>query len=170
MMIDSAKLENVFDGLIKHLTSGPTAFDWRLVKAMMKQESAFNPIATSSVGARGLLQAMPATDQWLDNESDGYDVYGNVKDGIDFLGRLYAQWIQKGIIGEEADKFVVASYNAGPGNILKAQKIAVQQGLDPNLWKSIAEVLVNVTGKHSEETINYVERVIGNYNTYKGGA
>ncbi len=51
------------------------------------------------------------------------------------------------------------SYNAGKGNIIKAQKLAKKDGLDPNLWDSIEKKLANVTGKHSKETIGYVNKI-----------
>jgi membrane-bound lytic murein transglycosylase F len=51
------------------------------------------------------------------------------------------------------------SYNTGKGNILRAQKIAEQQGLNPNLWHSIRSSLPAVTGKRSKETLRYVEKI-----------
>jgi len=51
------------------------------------------------------------------------------------------------------------SYNAGKGNILKAQKVAEKKNLNPNRWDSIEKTLPKITGKHSEETINYVQKI-----------
>ena len=56
------------------------------------------------------------------------------------LERLYLAW---------------ASYNAGAGHILKAQKLAG----GALLWADIAPYLVQVTGRHSAETLAYVERI-----------
>jgi membrane-bound lytic murein transglycosylase F len=55
--------------------------------------------------------------------------------------------------------FMFGSYNAGKRNILKAQKIADKQGLDPNLWPSIERTLPEVTRRRSKETIGYVEKI-----------
>jgi membrane-bound lytic murein transglycosylase F len=55
--------------------------------------------------------------------------------------------------------FMFGSYNAGKGNILKTQKIAENKGMDPNIWSSIKKNLINVTGKHSKETIGYVDKI-----------
>jgi membrane-bound lytic murein transglycosylase F len=51
------------------------------------------------------------------------------------------------------------SYNAGKGNVLKAQKVAEKKGLNPNLWNSIEPALPRVTGKRSDETIGYVRKI-----------
>jgi membrane-bound lytic murein transglycosylase F len=51
------------------------------------------------------------------------------------------------------------SYNAGKGNIIKAQKIAKNKGLNPNMWKSIQSTLPDVTGKNSKETIGYINKI-----------
>jgi membrane-bound lytic murein transglycosylase F len=55
--------------------------------------------------------------------------------------------------------FTFAAFNAGAGNMLKAQEAAKERGLNPNLWPSILIGLPQVTGKHSKETINYVKKI-----------
>jgi len=55
--------------------------------------------------------------------------------------------------------FMLGSYNAGKGNILKAQRIAKKKGLNMNLWQSIEQTLPKVTGKQSEETIGYIRKI-----------
>ena len=51
------------------------------------------------------------------------------------------------------------SYNAGRGNILRAQRIALREGLDTTHWSAIEQGLPQVTGRRSGETIAYVTRV-----------
>ena len=48
-----------------------------------------------------------------------------------------------------------ASYNAGAGHIIKAQRLCG----DAALWGEMAPCLVQVTGRHSRETITYVQRI-----------
>jgi len=50
---------------------------------------------------------------------------------------------------------VQASYNAGAGNIIRAQSLC-GGALD---WTGIAPCLPQVTGHHAHETITYVERI-----------
>jgi len=54
---------------------------------------------------------------------------------------------------------MLASYNAGMGNLLKAQK-KVGGKL---LYKEIIQGLPEVTGKHSKETIDYVQKILSYY-------
>jgi len=60
--------------------------------------------------------------------------------------------------------FMFASFNAGKGNIIKAQRVAKKKGLNRNLWRSIEQTLPQVTGRHSKETIGYITKI----NTIKG--
>jgi len=53
--------------------------------------------------------------------------------------------------------FMLGSYNAGAGNILKAQKLCKA---DPNLWASIVSVAKSVGGWKSAETVGYVSRIM----------
>ena len=52
-----------------------------------------------------------------------------------------------------------ASYNAGRGNVLRAQRLALADGLDGRLWSSIQDRLPAVTGRHSRETLRYFDRI-----------
>lgn len=54
------KKEDRYDSLIKHYAE-EYDHDWLLIKAQIKQESAFDPSATSPVTAAGLAQFMPVT-------------------------------------------------------------------------------------------------------------
>ena len=51
------------------------------------------------------------------------------------------------------------SYNAGAGNIERAQRIAIEQGQAHLCWSDIEPFLESVTGRHSTETRNYVPRI-----------
>lgn len=52
-----------------------------------------------------------------------------------------------------------ASYNAGAGHLIKAQRLCG----GGNLYRQIIPCLPQVTGKHSAETIDYVDKIIGRW-------
>jgi membrane-bound lytic murein transglycosylase MltF len=139
-------------------------FDWRLFKAQAIQESRLDSIAISYVGARGIMQFMPGT--WSDIE---YELFGkdtdinvakyNIHAGIYYDRKLWNIWSAPRPYIERI-RFMLGSYNAGVGNILKAQKLAVKDSLNYNYWYSIKRKLPDITGRHSKETIHYVDRII----------
>ncbi|MEN3951155.1 lytic transglycosylase domain-containing protein [Iodidimonas sp. SYSU 1G8] len=96
--------------------------DRALLYAFMRQESNFMVRATSSAGARGLMQLMPATAGYIagdnslkDRNSERlYDPSFNMKLGQKYLMYLFDKGVtQNNLI------LVAASYNAGPGNVAK---------------------------------------------------
>ena len=94
--------------------SGIAGIDPNLVKAIIQVESNYNPKATSRVGARGLMQLMPATAKILKvkNISDPRE---NIKAGSKFLKFLLKEFKTK--------DHAIAAYNAGPGIVKKYKGI-----------------------------------------------
>ena len=76
-----------------------------LLRAVMKQESGFNPCAVSIRGAQGLMQLMPATAQLL-HVDDAFDPEQNVQGGAAFLKQLLTRY--KGDL-----RLALVAYNAG---------------------------------------------------------
>lgn len=126
-----------------------------LVYAVIRTESNFDPEARSSVGAIGLMQLMPDTLDWLarplDEEAPTGEITDpetNIKYGTYYLRHLY-------------DRFgnwdtAIAAYNAGHGRVA--------------LWLKNSEYSddgITLKKIPFEETRNYVNKVTGNYNTYK---
>lgn len=121
-----------YDDLIKKF-SQDIAWDWRLLASLIYQESKFDPEAESWTGAFGLMQMMPTTAEQYDlsdTSSPAIQIEAGVK-YIHVLDKQLEPLIEDSI---ERRKFVMASYNAGLGHVLDAQRLAVKYEKDPQLW------------------------------------
>jgi len=123
---------------------------------LIRQESVFNPNAISRVGARGLMQLMPATGQLIAKRdgtgsitaNDLYNPSLNIKLGMNYLAQLIGQF---GKI-----EYAAAAYNAGPGRA--RQWIAERGSLDMDEW---------VESIPYSETKGYVQSVLRNSVNYR---
>jgi membrane-bound lytic murein transglycosylase MltF len=135
-------------------------FDWRWWKAQAIAESGLDSTARSWCGAQGLMQIMPGTWEGIAPKlgvTSPWLVKDNIQAGIYYDARMWAIWKAPRPL-EERIAFMLASYNAGAGNILKAQRL-VAPSASPNLWAPVAARLHRVTGMHADETRGYVERI-----------
>ncbi|HEX5274448.1 MAG TPA: lytic transglycosylase domain-containing protein [Candidatus Rubrimentiphilum sp.] len=99
-----------FDGLIAS-SAASWHVDKALVKAVVANESAFNPDATSATGAQGLMQLEPATAAEL-GVTDAYDPEQNIDGGTRYIRGLLDRF--RGDV-----PLALAAYNAGPGAVEK---------------------------------------------------
>jgi membrane-bound lytic murein transglycosylase F len=113
-------------------------FDWCLIAAQAYRESQLDPLARGANDAQGLMQILPLTGRSL-KVADLSDPVANIKAGVQYLKWLYDQL--DGV--EEDDRLLtaLAAYNAGPGHIQDARRLAAKMGLDPNRWESLAKTL-----------------------------
>jgi hypothetical protein len=130
--------------------------DYRLVLAVMRQESRFKSKATSHAGARGLMQVMPATgrDLGVRNASQLYDKQTSIWAGTKYIRMMrdmfnasvdFGAAVVNSFDSRETARIkkAVAAYNAGPGNVRK------YGGIPP-----------------FKETQGYVVKVLDNYYNY----
>lgn len=93
-------------------------FDPLFVAAVIKSESAFDKLATSNVGAKGLMQIMPATGKYIENFEDFTPVMNGKLTDPDYnvrLGIRYLKYLENLYKGNRV--FVLAAYNWGPGRM-----------------------------------------------------
>ncbi len=115
--------------------SSKHGIDPALVHAVVEAESNYRAKAKSQVGARGLMQVMPATGRDLGVTSAAmlFDPRANLEAGVKYLKSLLEQF--------DGDlTSALAAYNAGPG------AVARYRGVPPY-----------------RETQNYVKRVLANF-------
>lgn len=84
-----------------------------IISSLINQESHWNPTASSSAGAQGIAQFMPATAKGM-----GIDPY-NTDQAIQGVARLLSSYKKRFGSWENA----LAAYNAGPGNVEKYKGI-----------------------------------------------
>ena len=131
-----------YDKLLKE-KSKIIGWDWRLLSALVYQESGFDPKARSWVGAFGLMQLMPETAYRYD-----VDTLSSPVENVD-AGVRYLKYLEKKLdktLGDKSDQleFLLASYNVGLGHILDARRLAKKNGKDPDQWKgSVDYYLLN---------------------------
>lgn len=136
----------------------PFRKQWVLLKAQCYAESAFNELAVSPVGALGLCQFMPKTweevEQEIGVDANPLNAEYSIMFSAYYMAKLRRGWIAP---RPEYDRYslALASYNAGFGNLLKSQR---KCGM-ANKYDDIIACLPDVTGKNSEETITYVEKI-----------
>lgn len=85
-----------------------------------------------------------------------FDAKTSIQIGAIYMAQRRLGWNPAKRTPEERNELGQASYNAGMGNILKAQKLCA----DAKLWKDISPCLQAVTGdKFSRETLGYVKNI-----------
>ncbi|MEE9140531.1 MAG: lytic transglycosylase domain-containing protein [Alphaproteobacteria bacterium] len=134
--------------------------DRALLFAVMRQESRFKATAKSPAGARGLMQIMPRTANFI---SDGERFHGKTRDrlfdpelnltlGQKYLGHLLDHEMVRGNMF-----LLAAAYNGGMGKLARWQRRIDYRG-DPLLF---------IESIPSRETRDFVERVLASFWIYR---
>lgn len=134
-----------------------------LLFAIVRQESAFSPVATSRVGARGLMQLMPATAALVArNLQLPFSLDRLTSDGTYNLqlGRSYIEKLIEDFGGSYP--LAIAAYNAGPGRVKQwLHAFGDPRGRDIGMVDWIESIPFT-------ETRTYVQRVLENLQVYRG--
>ncbi|MBW6454662.1 MAG: lytic transglycosylase domain-containing protein [Trueperaceae bacterium] len=126
-----------------------------LVWAVMRQESAFSPVAVSTSNAQGLMQVIPSTWAWLaelqrESAGDPFVPDDNVR-----YGAYYLRWLIDHFDGDL--ELAIASYNRGQGYIGRLFAGDLVGGDKDELYRHIDAL----------ETREYLQRVTLHLETYR---
>lgn len=166
-----------YDSIIKKYAA-ELGWDWRMLAAVIYQESKFSINSTSHRGATGLMQVMPRTAEYY-GVSDLLDPEENIKAGTSHLKRLQRLYINGGFEHSELIKFTLASYNAGEGRIADCRNFAESRDIDSRIWDEIVRLIPEMRedsileeesvklGKfQGHETIAYIDSIMSLYEAF----
>ncbi|MCO4753864.1 MAG: transporter substrate-binding domain-containing protein [Bacteriovoracaceae bacterium] len=142
-------------------------WDWKLLAALAFQESRFNAAVVNRWGAIGLFQVKQSTanEPYVNiRKIRGIkNVENNIHAGVKYLSWLRDNFF-KGLPKQKKIRLALAAYNAGPGRLEKARKIAKKMGLNPDIWfRNVELALVKM---RKIEPVNYVSEINKRYVGY----
>ena len=128
-------------------------FDWRMIAAVVYQESHYNPQARSRTGVKGLMQVTLDTAKEM-GISNRQHPEQSLKAGIQYLDKLYQRFDE---IEDHHQRllFALASYNIGYGHVRDAQGLAQNHGWNENRWASMEKALPMLTQVRYYRTVRY---------------
>lgn len=128
-----------------------------LILAVIKEESGFDPLASSTAGAQGLMQLMPETSVWI---AERMGLKADIKDkiwdaGMNIrMGAWYLDWLANSYYGGN-QTVALAAYNAGIQN--------VDQWLEEGYWDGSEYSIGNIP---YPETRKYLKDVLRSHFIY----
>gem|GEM_PF-978414 len=141
--------------ILKH--SSEHGVDPYLVLALIRTESGFYPLASSRVGARGLMQIMPDTGNWIAGQMkmEGYSQEKLYQPAYNIpMGIWYLSYLDRTFDGNLV--LVLAAYNAG--------ERTVKKWLAEKVWTGRQQDLGQIP---YAETREYIDKVLFDYHIYK---
>lgn len=160
-------------------------WDWRLLAALIWQESKFKPQARSWCGATGLMQLMPKTARRFGvmTLAEMNHPERNIQGGTKYIAYLQKYWDK---ISDPAQKikFILGSYNAGEGHVSDAVRLAKKYGYKTDVWDGNVEYFLLNKSKpqfykdpvckngycRGAEPYNYVRNIVKKYLAYSKNA
>ncbi len=157
-------------------------YDWKLIAAIAHTESRFDSTARSGAGACGIMQVMPRTlrrqgvpdSLHMEPRNNIMAATSLLKD----LDRIFRRITNK----EERTNFVLASYNAGIGEISDAMRLAEKYGRNRYKWENNVDTFLilksqpqyyndslckNGDFKDWQQTLSFVKKVKRTWQEYE---
>lgn len=172
--LTTTKRISQYDQLIAQYAE-EAGFDWRLVSALIFEESRFDQSRVSVAGAYGLMQVMPFTAR-LVGTKNYQQPQDNVVTGVKYLRSLYRNFPH----GQPEDRLALtlASYVMGVGHVEDAQRMARVFGYDPHCWEDSMEVVLPLLENpkyhrkslfgyaQGREAVRYANAILKRYSIY----
>ena len=119
--------------------------NWELLAAMSYQESAWNPLAKSRTGVRGMMMLTLPTAKEV-NVTNRLDADQSLNGGALYFTKLRKRLPQS---VKEPDRtwLALAAYNVGMGHLEDARVITERRGGDPDSWFDVKQSLPLLTKK-----------------------
>lgn len=154
--------------------------DWRLISALMFEESRFQHELVSPTGAFGIMQFMPTTAENF-NINMETPVYDHIRAGIKYLHQINKRFLNEVPDSAQRIKFVLASYNVGEGHIIDAIALAKKHNKNPQIWNNNVEkylILKSNKQYYNDEVVKFgfckgiravrfVENILERYEHYR---
>lgn len=151
-------------------------FDWRLIAAVIYQESHFDPLARSFTDVRGIMQLTQETAEEM-GVTNRFDPRQSIQGGVKYLAKMRDRFDD---IKDPHTRllFGLASYNIGYSHVRDAQKIAREMDMDPTTWAAMKEALPLLRNRiyyrrtshgyaRGTEPVQYVDRILTYYDILK---
>jgi membrane-bound lytic murein transglycosylase F len=104
----------------------------------------------------------------------------NIKAGVMYINWLHSVFDPKIEDENERLNFILASYNAGPGHVFDAMKLADKHGMDPHKWADVEiwlqkksepryynDEVVKSGYFKGKESVAFVSEILDRYEHYK---
>lgn len=158
--------------------SDEIGWDWRLLAALIYQESQFRIDLRSPKGAEGLMQMTPVTASRYEME-DLLDPEINISTGVRHLKRLQNLFRKRVNSPEELRKVTMAAYNAGEGHIRDCFYYADWKHANDSTWDGLCAIMPALADSsifevdtvkcgmfHVGETVAYVNNILDLYDAF----
>jgi membrane-bound lytic murein transglycosylase F len=121
--------------------------DWKLLAAIAFTESRFDSTALSGVGAKGVMQIMPRTLRGMGiPDTLHMEPHTNIMAAaalLKDLNRIFRRIKDN----DERYNFILASYNAGVGQINDAMRLATKYGRNRYVWENSVDTFLILKGE-----------------------
>ena len=174
----SADFISPYDSLIR-VYADTLGWDWKLLAALVYQESKFHIEARSPKGAFGLMQLLPDTAAQY-GCTDRLDPEQNIRAGVMMLKAVEDRYRKLAADKHELTRFTLAGYNAGTGRLKDCIGYARHLGYDVSRWENVAKAIpdmkhdsiaaldaIRLGAFNGSETLSFVRKISAFHERYR---